>query len=271
MPELPEVETTRRGIAPYVVGKKVARVVVRRGMLRWPVPEGLAKELPGQTIEAVERRGKYLLLRCPAGSVVIHLGMSGRLRVVPAAEPPEKHDHLDIILANGLSLRFTDPRRFGTVLWTTADPLAHPLLALLGPEPLEAGFDGGYLFRKSRGRKVSVKEFLMNSRVVAGIGNIYASEALFAAGIRPETTAGELTAARCNLLADGIREALTRALAAGEESLNQEAVREKAFGYFPFPFRVYGRAGKPCPRCNAPIDSFRQGGRMTYCCRRCQH
>jgi formamidopyrimidine-DNA glycosylase len=270
MPELPEVETARRGIAPYVEGETVARVIVRTASLRRPVPEELAAELPGRTIRAVERRGKYLLLRCSKGSVILHLGMSGSLRIIPATAPPGKHDHLDIVLKSGLCLRLNDPRRFGIALWTEDDPLDHPLLAGLGPEPLEECFNGGYMYRRSRGRQVAVKQFIMESRNVAGVGNIYASEALFKAGINPARPAGGLSPAECERLAGAIKEVLEASIAEGGTTLQNFRVGEERPGYFSLRLQVYGRTGEPCLACGAPIQSVRQGGRATYFCRRCQ-
>ncbi|MCM2359807.1 MAG: bifunctional DNA-formamidopyrimidine glycosylase/DNA-(apurinic or apyrimidinic site) lyase [Geobacteraceae bacterium] len=270
MPELPEVETTRRAIAPYLEGRRVVGVVVRTPRLRRPVPADLQAELPGRTIRRVERRGKYLLLRTDRGSAILHLGMSGSLRLVAAATPPGKHDHLDIVLADGLSLRLTDPRRFGLVLWTADDPLKHPLLADLGPEPLGDQFDGGYLFRASRGRARAVKQFIMDGAVVAGVGNIYANDALFRAGIRPDSPAGELSRPRCTRLAAAIREVLAEAIARGDATLDTFLEGHGTAGWFTIKPDVYGREDEPCPRCGAPICSTRQGGRTTYFCRRCQ-
>src|SRR5690606_36059780 len=193
MPELPEVETTRRGIAPHLVGRCITAVTVRQPRLRWPIPESLPLHLVGQRIETVERRAKYLLLPFASGTLVLHLGMSGSLRIIAADEPPMAHDHLDIALDSGRALRLTDPRRFGAALWVEGDPFAHPLLAALGPEPLEEAFDGDYLFERSRGRSAAVKTFLMDGRIVVGVGNIYANEALFAAGIRPDRAAGRIS------------------------------------------------------------------------------
>ena len=270
MPELPEVETTRRGIAPHVEGKKVERVIVRHGKLRRPVPSDLLRELPGRTIGRVERRGKYLLLRTDGGSVILHLGMSGHLAIVPSATPPEKHDHLDICLTDGMTLRLTDPRRFGLALWTREEPLLHPLLAEIGPEPLEEGFDGAYLFRASRGRTVAVKQFIMDGRMVAGVGNIYASEALFRAGIHPGKKAGTMSMERCRRLARAIRAVLGEAIEAGGTTLRVFQDVAGKPGYFALRLAVYGRAGEPCPRCGAPVRSTRQGGRSTYFCGGCQ-
>lgn len=270
MPELPEVETTRRGIAPHVEGETVERVIIRAASLRRPVPAELVSGLTGRVIRAVERRGKYLLLRCTKGTAILHLGMSGSLRIVSAATPPGKHDHLDIVFTSGICLRFNDPRRFGIALWTDGDPLLHPLLAGLGPEPLEGGFDGAYLHRRSRGRKVAVKQFIMDSRIVVGVGNIYASEALFRAGIHPERPAGGLSPAECKRLSQAIKEVLLASIAEGGTTLRNFSVGEEQPGYFAVRLNVYGRSGEPCPACGAPIRQVRQGGRSTYFCRRCQ-
>jgi formamidopyrimidine-DNA glycosylase len=270
MPELPEVETTRRGIAPHVEGKRVSKVVVRNGKLRRPVPREVAEDLPGRTILRVERRGKYLLLRTDRGSVILHLGMSGHLRIVPAMAAAEKHDHLDIVLENGTALRFTDPRRFGLALWITGDPREHPLLAGLGPEPFEEEFDGNYLFQASRGRKLAIKQFIMDGRTVAGVGNIYANEALFRAGIHPARPAGGISRIRCRRLAQGIREVLSEAIAMGGTTLRDFRDGEGRPGYFRLRLDVYGREGEPCPMCSATIRQSRQGERATYFCRKCQ-
>jgi formamidopyrimidine-DNA glycosylase len=270
MPELPEVETTRRGIALYMEGKRVEKVIVRSGKLRRPVPPELSEFLPGRTILRVERRGKYLLLRTDRGSVILHLGMSGHLRIVPAMAPAEKHDHLDIVLANGTALRFTDPRRFGLALWTTGDPREHPLLAGLGPEPLEEEFDGDYLFLASRGRSLAVKQFIMDGSTLAGVGNIYANEALFRACIHPARPAGRISRIRCWRLAQAIREVLSEAIALGGTTLSDFRDGEGKPGYFRLRLDVYGREGEPCRKCGATVRQSRQGGRATYFCRKCQ-
>jgi len=270
MPELPEVETTRRGIAPYVEGKRVERVVVRQAKLRLPVSGEISEELPGRTILRAERRGKYLLLRIERGAVILHLGMSGNLRLVPASNPPGKHDHLDIVLETGLALRFTDPRRFGLALWTGEEPLIHPLLVGLGPEPLENGFTGYYLFQASRGRAVAVKQFIMDGHVVAGVGNIYANEALFRAGIHPGRSAGAISKARFRRLVEALRAVLGEAIDQGGTSLRDFREGEGKPGYFALSLDVYGRGGEPCRRCGATIQATRQGGRSTYFCGRCQ-
>ncbi len=270
MPELPEVETTRRGIAPYLEGKKVTRVIAGQRNLRLPLSPGLSRELPGAAILRVERRGKYLILRTDRGSVILHLGMSGHLSFVPADTPPGKHDHLDIRMEDGTTLRLTDPRRFGLALWTRGEPLEHPLLAEIGPEPLEEGFDGAYLHRASRGRKVAVKQFIMDGRIVAGVGNIYAGEALFRAGIHPEKKAGTISRRRCGRLARALREVLEEAIAAGGTTLRDFRNGEGKPGYFAIKLDVYGREGEPCRSCGATIHATRQGGRSTFFCAICQ-
>lgn len=270
MPELPEVETTRRGIEPQLRGHIVTRMCVRESRLRWPVPRSLVKELPGQRIESVRRRAKYLLLDTAAGSALLHLGMSGSLRMVFADTPPGAHDHIDLILDTGRSLRFTDPRRFGSLLWTREDPLAHPLLASLGPEPLERAFDGSYLHQRARGRRVAVKPFLMDSRIVVGVGNIYASEALFRACIHPKRAAGRISRSRMERLAGAVKDVLCDALRAGGTTLRDYSDSEGSPGHFAQDLRVYGRESLPCPNCREPIRAITLGQRSTYYCPRCQ-
>jgi len=270
MPELPEVETTRRLVAPYLEGIRVGGVIARTAKLRLPLPRELQEELPGLTILKVERRGKYLLLRTARGSVILHLGMSGHLQVVPCATPPGRHDHLDIVLASGMCLRFTDPRRFGLALWTREEPLSHPLLAGLGAEPLEDRFNGEYLFRSSRNRTLAVKQFIMEGRVVAGVGNIYASEALFRAGIHPLRSARAISRGRYSRLAQAIRDVLRAAIELGGSTLGNFQGSGGKPGYFPLSPAVYGRGGEPCPGCGAAIQTNRQGGRSTYFCKKCQ-
>ncbi len=271
MPELPEVETTRLGIIPWLVGRQVVEVRVREARLRWPVPGELLRELPGQVIESVSRRGKYLLVATPAGTLILHLGMSGSLRVVPAQSAPGRHEHVDIVLQDGACLRLHDPRRFGTMLWTRDNPLAHPLLAALGPEPLGDEFSGDRLFQRSRGRRVAVKAFLMDSHVVVGIGNIYASEALFLASIDPRRAAGRVSLARYNRLASAVRQVLTEAIAQGGTTLRDFTASDGSPGYFAQYLRVYGRPGEPCVVCRRPIFQIRQGQRSSFLCRHCQH
>ncbi len=270
MPELPEIETTRRGIAPHVAGQIVEAVVVREPRLRWRVPRSLARELRGQTITAVERRGKYLLLRTAAGTAILHLGMSGSLRLIPRTTPPEKFDHLDLALGNGYCLRLRDPRRFGCLLWTRRDPAEHPLLAHLGPEPLATGFDGEHLYRHSRGRRRAIRDFLIDGRVVAGIGNIYANEALFRACIDPRRPAGRISRQRYRRLAQALRATLRHALAVGGTTLRDFRDSAGKPGYFQLTVKVYGREGKPCRRCRRIVRAAPLGGRRVFFCPACQ-
>ena len=269
MPELPEVETTLRGIRPHVLGKSVRAVTVREPRLRWRVPAKLARELGGQTVRRLERRGKYLLFTTDAGCVILHLGMSGSLRVASTGEPPGKFDHVDIVFDSGDCLRLRDPRRFGAVLWTH-DAATHPLLRHLGPEPLGPDFSGDYLFARTRKRKRAMRDFLLNGRQVAGIGNIYANEALFAAGIRPTRAAGRLTRAECDRLVQAIRTTLKRAIRAGGTTLRDFRGASDRPGYFQQRLKVYGRAGEACARCGAPIRARRLGQRTAFYCPRCQ-
>ena len=270
MPELPEVETTARGIAPHVVGQRITRVVVRERRLRRPIPRNFAASVTGQEIGEVRRRGKYLLLITADGTLIIHLGMSGSLRLVPAATAVEKHDHVDLQLSNGLALRLRDPRRFGLMLWTHEDPACHPLLSGLGPEPLAADFDGEYLFQRSRGRRVAVKPFIMDAKVVVGVGNIYANEALFAARIHPLRPAGGVTRAEYRALADAVKKVLRHAIDQGGTTLRDFVAGDGRPGYFQQRLNVYGREGEPCPRCGKEIKCIRLGQRATYFCSHCQ-
>jgi formamidopyrimidine-DNA glycosylase len=270
MPELPEVETTRRGLAPLLVGKRIQAAVVRHHGLRQPVPRNLPKLLAGATIHRLTRRGKYLLFDCGKGTLILHLGMSGRLWVVNTGTPAEKHDHFDLVLENGTVVRLRDPRRFGLVLWCKNDPLTHPLLADIGPEPLSAAFGGASLYRATRNRSAAIKLVLMDSHVVAGVGNIYANEALFRAGIRPSTPAQRLSRARCDVLAKRVRETLQDAIGAGGSSLRDYVGSDGLAGNFQSQFMVYDRAGQSCQRCGTKIKEIRQGQRATYYCPRCQ-
>jgi formamidopyrimidine-DNA glycosylase len=269
MPELPEVETTRRGIAPHLVGRTIERLVCRVPQLRWPLPEATVP-LAGQQVLAVERRAKYLLLRCSGGTLILHLGMSGHLHLVAATAPPLRHDHVDLVFTDGSALRFNDARRFGALLWTPDDPHRHPLLVELGPEPFAAEMDGAYLYGRSRGRKAAVKPFLMDQQVVVGVGNIYASEALFRAGIDPRRPAGSVSRARYERLAAAIREVLSAAIAAGGTTIRDFVDAGGKPGYFALQLKVYGREGAACPGCGRPIAQERLGGRSTYFCRKCQ-
>ena len=270
MPELPEVETTRRGLVPHLVGRRIRDVVVRNGSLRWPVPRDLARCLRGERITAIRRRGKYLLFDCAKGHLLVHLGMSGRLTLVPEREPARAHDHVDVRFEGDTTLRLTDPRRFGAMLWVTGPAERHALLHGLGLEPFESDFGGAALHRLARGRRVAVKSFLMNSRIVSGVGNIYASEALFNAGIHPLRPAGRISAARWQRLADAVRATLARALDAGGTTLRDFASADGAPGYFLFECAVYGREGHACRACGRPIRAIRQGQRSTFYCPACQ-
>jgi formamidopyrimidine-DNA glycosylase len=270
MPELPEVETVRRGLAPLLAGRRVAQATVRNRDLRWPVALDLEQQLREQVIERVDRRGKYLLICCSGGTLIVHLGMSGSLCVLPAKAPPGKHDHVDVALDDGTLLRFNDPRRFGSLHWVELDPLAHPLLAALGPEPLAPGFDGDWLYAATCRRKAPIKHVLMDSHVLAGIGNIYANEALFRAGIHPARRARRISLARCRLLAEAIRRTLELAVAAGGSTLRNFVDATGSPGYFQQQYAVYGRAGQPCRQCGGPIRNMRQGQRSTFYCPNCQ-
>jgi len=270
MPELPEVETTRRGIEPWLNGEVVDSITVRQRQLRWPVPRRLDRELPGQRVLRVGRRAKYLLVETARGTLIIHLGMSGSLRVPAPGVVPGSHDHVDLGLSSGRVLRFNDPRRFGAMLWTTRDPLRHPLLKDLGPEPLGPAFDGDLLYRAARGRRVAIKNFIMNARVVVGVGNIYASEALFRAGIHPTRAAGRVSLRRMERLAGTIRSVLSDALEAGGTTLRDFTWGDGQPGYFAQDLQVYDRAGLPCPACETPLRRKVLGQRSTFFCANCQ-
>ncbi len=270
MPELPEVETTRRGIEPHLRGRRISRVVVRQPCLRWPIPADLGTRLEGRRITAVGRRAKYLLLRVAGGAALLHLGMSGSLRLVESGAPAGPHDHVDLELEEGLSLRLRDPRRFGCLLWAGGDPLRHPLLAGLGPEPWDEVFGGTYLHARAAGRRTAVKNLIMDGRVVVGVGNIYASEALFQAGILPSRAAGRIGQERYQRLADAIRQVLEEAVEAGGTTLRDFTDGEGRPGYFQRQLAVYGREGGPCPACGSTIRQRRIGQRSSYWCPRCQ-
>ena len=269
MPELPEVETTCRGIAPYLQGQRVSRVIVRERRLRWPIPEDLDVRLSGQRIEGVERRAKYLLIKAEAGTLISHLGMSGSLRLVPADTPVAKHEHVDIVLESGLALRYTDPRRFGAMLWS-ADPLNHELLRKLGPEPLTELFAGERLYQLSRGKSMAVKPFIMDNAVVVGVGNIYASESLFAAGIDPRRAAGSISRARYLKLADEIKRILAYAIERGGTTLRDFVGGDGMPGYFQQELFVYGRGGEFCKTCGSTLREIKLGQRASVYCPRCQ-
>jgi formamidopyrimidine-DNA glycosylase len=270
MPELPEVETTRRGLLPYLVGRRIRGAVVRNANLRWPIPRDLSRRLAGEELVAIRRRGKYLLFDCSHGHLLVHLGMSGRLSLVPNGTPARVHDHVDVNFEGSQSLRLTDPRRFGAMLWVVGPAERHALLRGLGLEPLEPAFNGEALERLARGRRVAVKHFLMNARIVTGVGNIYASEALFRAGIHPARSVGRIARARWDRLAGAVRETLESALAAGGTTLRDFAAADGVPGYFQHEAAVYGREGMPCKRCGTPIRAQRQGQRSTFYCPGCQ-
>lgn len=270
MPELPEVETTRNGIAPYIENQQVEQVIIRDTRLRWPVTDKLDEKLCGQIIQSVSRRAKYLLLNTAEGTLFIHLGMSGRLRILTAFQPAEKHDHVDIVFANNIILRFTDPRRFGAILWTSESPMQHPLLSHLGPEPLKDLFNAGYLFQRSRKRQVSIKTFIMNAEIVVGVGNIYASESLFLSGIHPQLIAAKLTKTQAEKLVAAIKLTLKKAIAAGGTTLRDFRDSEGKPGYFAQELWVYARQNQGCKKCGHPIELIRQANRATYFCPQCQ-
>lgn len=270
MPELPEVETTCRGLEPHLRGQRIRDVIVRDARLRFPIAPELAHILSGLVIRGMTRRGKYLLMGCGQGWLILHLGMSGSLRILPAVAEAEKHDHFDLVLENGFCMRLRDPRRFGAVIWTETDPLRHPLLARLGVEPLTNDFDGAWLYRHTRGKKGNIKQTLMDSHLLVGVGNIYANEALFRAAIRPATPAGRIGEARCDRLVQALKTVLLQAIAAGGSSLRDFVDSNGEPGYFQQQYFVYGRAGKPCRQCATPIRLSRQGQRSTFYCPHCQ-
>jgi len=268
MPELPEVEVTRLGISKHLVGNTVAAVSVHSAKLRAMVPPELAGLLTGQHIQSVQRRGKYLILNCKAGSLLLHLGMTGHLRILPGGRAPGPHDHLDILFNTGIILRLNDVRRFGSIHWTATDPLQHKLLAGIGPEPLTDAFSADYLFRRSRGRRVAVQRFIMDSAVVAGVGNIYAAESLFRCGLLPTTLAGDLSLSHCRELVRAIKETLATSIATGS---SMDFCREEdKLAYFAQQLFVYDREGEPCRHCGAPVVRGRLGNRSTFFCPTCQ-
>ena len=270
MPELPEVETTRRGLGRHLRGRRIRAVLVHEPRLRWPVTPQLDVLLTGQRVRAVERRAKYLLLRLTHGPLIVPLGMSGNLRVVPLPTALLPHDHVELQLDSGAALRLNDPRRFGCCLYTTAAPGRHKLLCDLAPEPLTARFDGAYLHRVTRRRRVAIKSLLLNGRLVTGVGNIYASEALFRARLRPQRAARTLTLAQCRRLASSIRRVLAAAIRAGGTTLRDYVSADGAPGYFKQKLYAYERAGLPCRSCGTPIRRLTQGQRSTYYCPQCQ-
>lgn len=266
MPELPEVETTRLRIAPELCGKKIMAAELRVSKLRVPVTAGLDTLLTGTTLRSIERRGKYLLFDCESGWLLLHLGMTGFLQLLPADTPHGKHDHADLLFENGQLLRFHDPRKFGTLLWVSGDVYRHPLLAAIGPEPLSGTFDGAYLYAATRKRAVAIKQLVMDSAVVAGVGNIYANEALFRAGIRPDRPAGTLTLQECELLAAQVCTVLAESIAIGSSF----RIVGAGVAYHPLDFNVYGRGGQACTNCGANLEELRLGNRSSVFCPVCQ-
>jgi formamidopyrimidine-DNA glycosylase len=273
LPELPEVETTRRGIARYCENQIIANVIVRDSRLRWPVPDNLADLIEGATITAVDRRAKYLLIRVRAadktGTMIVHLGMSGSLRVITDTSEPLRHDHIELLLQSGVRLRFNDPRRFGCWLWSDT-PESHRLLASLGPEPLAPEFNGPMLYRASRGKQTPVKSFIMDSHIVVGVGNIYANEALYKAGIHPRRAAGRISLSRYHRLANAIQETLSAAILMGGTTLRDFVNSDGKPGYFAQSLQVYGRGGEACRECGLPLKAIRMNQRATVYCGQCQ-
>ena len=271
MPELPEVEITRRGIEPHIARKKISSAVTRTRKLRWPFPPALNTKLSGHKILAVNRRAKYLLLSTSNGTLIIHLGMSGSLRIVSTSTPARDHDHFDLVFGKKL-LRLHDPRKFGAVLWVKGDPNKHSLLASLGPEPLnDSQFNADYLYATARNRRITIKEFIMNGKVVVGVGNIYATEALFAAGIHPRRSANRVSLHRYKKLVVAIQSVLTDALQHGGTTLRDFAREDGRPGYFRHELKAYGRAGQPCTQCQRPLRTLKIGQRTSTYCSYCQH
>lgn len=270
MPELPEVETTLRGIKPHIIKQKIDDVIVRHPRLRWPVPTDLKHKLQGQRLLELKRRGKYLILSFKTGSIILHLGMSGSLRILSTPTAPQKHDHIDICFTNKKYLRFTDPRRFGALLFTEDDPEQHALLVHIGPEPLSAAFNGDYLYKRAKGKTLSVKSYIMDGKIVAGVGNIYATEALFKASILPQKEAGKVTQDQYQKLAVAIKKILKHAIEKGGTTLKDFMHSWGKPGYFRIELQAYGRHHLPCRRCQTPLKSARIGQRSTVFCPQCQ-
>lgn len=271
MPELPEVETTRQGIAPHIEGRQVRAVTIRQPQLRWPITAGIEKHLPRKKLLAIHRRGKYLLLQFTHGHLLIHLGMSGSLRIINAkTDPANKHDHVDILFSGNIGLRFHDPRRFGSILWTDEDPASHKLLAKLGPEPLSDDFSADYLFKASRKRKKDVKTFIMDSHIVVGVGNIYANESLFTSGIHPTKIASKLTRKNCEEWVNNIKIVLEHSITQGGTTLRDFVGGDGKPGYFAQQLNVYGRGGQTCVKCQKALKEIRQAQRTTVYCTQCQ-
>lgn len=269
MPELPEVETSRRGIEPHLVGNILHYAIVRNSKLRWPVSEKI-KTLLDEPILSVKRRAKYLLIELNQGWIIVHLGMSGSVRILPEEQPEEKHDHIDLVFRDGKVLRYTDPRRFGAWLWCE-DLATSSVLAHLGPEPLSAQFNAQYLYQQSKNKKIAIKPWLMDNKLVVGVGNIYANEALFSSGIMPDRKANSLTEQECDVLVNAIKTVLTRSIEQGGTTLKDFLQSDGKPGYFAQELFVYGRKDKACLICGHTIESIKQGQRSTFFCRHCQH
>ncbi len=270
MPELPEVETTVRGLLPHLRNQMIDHVDIRCPRLRWPIPKALTQTLKGQRILNIKRRAKYILFEFAHGTLLLHLGMSGRVRVLKRASDPNKHDHVDLCLTNGSTMRFTDPRRFGALLYTTAPVADHPLLAKLGPEPLSRAFTGKYLWERAQKKQVAVKSFVMNGHIVVGVGNIYATEALFIAGIHPRTAAGDVSREQYDCLVVAIKRVLRQAITKGGTTLKDFSRSDGSPGYFSLKLKVYGRAHQPCTHCGTTLESIRIGQRSSVFCPTCQ-
>jgi formamidopyrimidine-DNA glycosylase len=270
MPELPEVETTCRGIRPHIVKQTIDKIIIRQRQLRWPAPDDLPRHLAGQPVIDVSRRAKYLLLTFPTGTILLHLGMSGSLRIVTPQTAAGKHDHVDFVFRHQHILRFNDPRKFGAILWTSEPVEQHPLLANLGPEPLSNAFTGDYLYRQANNRTISVKNFIMNNVIVVGVGNIYANESLFLAGIHPGRQAGRISLKRYQKLVDCIKTVLTQAIAQGGTTLKDFVNEQGKPGYFQQSLNIYGQTGQPCPHCHTIIQTIKTGQRSSFFCPQCQ-
>jgi formamidopyrimidine-DNA glycosylase len=269
MPELPEVETSRKGISPHLLNKKVTGIVLRHHQLRWPIPENLAFHIEGETLLSIDRRAKYLLFNFQSGTVLIHLGMSGSLRICPLNSPAKKHDHADIVFFDCI-LRYTDPRRFGAILWLGLNPESSSLLSHLGPEPFSDDFNGAYLYHRAHQRKLPVKQFIMDQSVVTGVGNIYASEALFMAGINPMRGAGNISPKRYILLVEVIKDILQKAIHQGGTTLKDFVGADGKPGYFQQTLQVYGKTGQPCPHCQTMLKAIKLAARNSVYCPKCQ-
>jgi len=270
MPELPEVETSRRGIEPHLLNRKIKKVTIRQHKLRWPIPKNLPQLVSGKKILAVSRRAKYIYLKLENGTIIIHLGMSGSLRICTEKVPAEKHDHIDIQVSNNKILRLRDPRKFGCVLWAKGNVEEHKLIKPLGPEPLDDSFTADYLHTKAKKRQCSIKAFIMNSHIVVGVGNIYASEALFRSGINPKRQAGKISIARIEKLVTAIKLTLAAAIIEGGTTLRDFTGISGQPGYFAQKLLVYGRTGEQCSQCGEPIKQFTQQARSTFYCSTCQ-